>query len=337
MDTTQVKSFWQRPEGTTGKILVGLMIALASVGFIHFNVMGILAQLAADTFKLMISLCGIAFVGMVVTAKRPRTLLFYALQSLSRAITRNFVEIDPVGILRAFVKDMETKRQTVKKATESMMMVRQKATQQRNLKEKEMMDALKLAEAAQQIGNVEKFKETTERAGRRQARIGQLDENITFANDSIQTLQRVDRVIEYHINNATDEADDLESDNELAIQMLAASHAANEALGDSDKLDVRDMARDVIIDKTAKAKASVEALMENTRSMQGDMDLNNIALMQDGMRKLQQLREGVGKEEQAALLSGGKKPLQATARVLTNGAQDGTVNATNRWANRLNK
>jgi hypothetical protein len=333
MDTTQVKTFWQRPEGTTGKILVGLAIALGAFGFIHFNVMGILATLAYQGMKLVYSLAAIGLLGMVVTAKRPRTLLFYAFESLSRAITRNFVEIDPVGILRSFVRDMESKRQTVKKAIESMMAVRQKAAAQRDQKQKEMVDAIKNASAAQTIGNLEKLRELTERAGRRKATIERLDESIVFAGDSIATLQRVDRVIEYHINTSKDEADELEQNNEMALAELAATHAANEALGDTDKLNVRDMARDVINDRTAKARASVEALMENTRSIQGDMDLSNMAQMQEGMRMLQQLQASVSGAEADQI--GGKKPVQATARVLTGGTENVTVIA-NRWADRLN-
>lgn len=335
MDTNnQLKSFWQRPEGTTGKVLV--VGALALLGFLVFHFMGAISDFLVDTMRAAYAGAALLVLGFIVTSKRMRTLLFYALETISSTITKVFVEIDPVGILRAFVKDMQEKRKTVSKAIEAMMGVKNKSVEQKKLKTKEMNDALKLADAAQQVGNMEKLQELTERVGRRQKRISQLDENIQFSDESIEALKRVDRVIEYHINNATDEADDMESDYDLAIQTIAATHAANEALGDTDKLTVRNMAVDVIRDKVATATASVDRLLETTRSVQGEMDLSQLSLMQDGVKKLNELRAGVQEQEQEALRAGGKKPLQASARVLTPGEMNTTiVPSGNRWADRL--
>jgi hypothetical protein len=330
METPQksLVDFWKRPEGTAAKVIVAGLVLGGVVLFAHF--LPFLIALAENTLYLAGLLGLIGLLGIIVTAERPRTLLFFALQMISRAITRCFVNIDVETILRAFVSDMKKQRVKVTTAITAMMGVRQKSKAKKSLKEKEMADFIRLADVAT---NDEKLNELTEKIGRRQRAIEQSDENIAFADETIAALQRVDRVIEYHINNSEDEMNELLEDNEMALQMLAATHAAGAVLGESDKLEIRNMAADVIRDRSAKARGEVESLLESTRSVQGEIDLNQLALRADGKAKLAALKAELNKAETQSLAP---KKATATARVLTEGPAGVTVTASpNRWANRL--
>jgi phage shock protein A len=322
METTNTKSFWQRPEGLTAKVILGAIAVLfAATGFVYLNtILEFLITLATNTIHLAI-LAGILIGGyMLVTSERVSTLFFYGLQMISRSLTAMFVDIDPVAILKSFIRDMKKKLEVVDNAVTQMMAARQKLTQQRQQKDREMREALRLAEAAEQTGNEEKLAELTEKVGRRQKAIETLDGGIAFTTETIDALQRVKRVVEYHIANSEDEMNELASQNEAALAITMGVDAAREALGDTDKLEVRNMAADVIRDRISKATGQVESLMQSTKSVQGEIDLTQMAFRADGRAKLDELRAKVQKVEiqQAsspkAIGAGAAQPLQLPAQ-----------------------
>lgn len=319
------KEFWNRPEGTTAKILLAVF-GLASAAAIYIKVLPFLLTMVWGTIQLAIGAGIIAAIWFMLNSKRVHSLFFLAISAVSRYITSIFVNIDPVGILKDFVKDMKRKRGEVQTAIVAMRGVRHKSEQARREKEREMEEALKLAQVAQEHGNEEKVNELAERAMRRQRAIESLVANIAFATETLDALQKVDRVIEYHINNSEDEIKTLETDNELALQTLAATKAAGAVLGDSDLKDIKNMAVDVIRDRVARATGEVENLLATTRSVQGEIDLKQLALRSEGRAKLAQLQAATAKAEV------GKG---STPKALGAGAAQ-PISTTNKWANRIN-
>lgn len=330
MDMTNLNvgsDFWNRPEGKTAKYFI-LPAVIGVIGVALYKLLPFLITLMENMLYAGFLGGTILAIGWLLTSDWGRTRIFYVLQMISRALTSLFVNIDPVAILEAFSKDLKNKRKEVSGAITNMMGVRQKSMAARKTKVKEMDEAMRLADAAEQIGNEEKINEMAEKIARRQKAVEQLDENIAFADQTIEALNRIDRVIEYHINNSDDEKNELINNNELALKMIVATSAAKEVLGDSEKLDIRNMARDVILDRTAKAKGEVEHILQSTKSLQGEMDLNQLALRTEGRAKLAQLREAVQKAETGqgvkSLSSGAAKPIAGKA-------------SENVWAKRLQK
>jgi len=346
MDSTTKTSFWQRPEGTTGKLLIGAIVA--GIGYAAYVFLPFLITLAQNTLYLGFLVGVIAALYYIVfVAERPRTLLFFALQGISRWLTSFVVAVDPVGILQSFIKDMQNKRKDVVVAIKGMEQLRSKVRQQINLKTKERDDAAQMALAAKkrleqggldasQISGLQiKLQEYAERVGRRDKAINTLQTYAQQAEQGITALTRIDNVIQYHISNSTDEMEELKTDNELALMSLAATRAANDALGDSDKLDVKSMAVDVIRDRTAKATSEVEHLIESTRSIQGDMDLEKLAVSTAGMQRIMELNQRISQAESEATL-----PRQAKARVLSSGTVTDSAPVAptqNQWAELLKK
>jgi hypothetical protein len=313
MDTqSSIKSFWERPEGTTGKVVIGAVVAVGAFALYHF--LPFLITLAENTIYLGVLIGILALMYMIATSTRVKSLVFYGFNMICRSITSVFVNLDPVAILEAFVRDMKNKRKVVQQAIESMMAVRNKSEQARRQKAKEMEEAMRMATVAESQPNMEeKVEELTAKIGRREQAVNALQTNVDFANETIATLQRIDRVIEYHINNSADEAEQLKQDNDMALSMLQATAAANEALGDTDKLDVRNMAAEVIRGRVAKATAEVENLLNATRSVQGEMDLSKLTLQANGRVKLDELRNKLKSAESGTSLTSGAAPVYLPA------------------------
>lgn len=298
MDTNNNKiSFWQRPEGTTGKIILGALFAAGAWAFIHYEVLTFLIGLATDTLHLMFLVGIIGAVAYTVMAERPRTLLRYILEMVSRQITSLAVDIDPVSILTTFVKDMKKKRETISDAITQMRGARAKIANMITQKDREMNEAIKMADAAQSRGDQMKLDFFTEKAGSREQQIENYKGQLANADETIETMTRVDEIIEFHINRSEDQLEQLRSDNEVALSMLAATKAAKGALGDSDMAEVRDLAVQAVRDRVAKATGEVESLMQNTKSLQSEMDYTKLAFRADGQKRLAELKAKINRVE----------------------------------------
>ncbi|MBZ5523050.1 MAG: hypothetical protein LAP21_12500 [Acidobacteriia bacterium] len=100
-----LKSFWQRPEGTLGKIvLVGAAIA-AGWGFIQL--LPFLIAAAASTLQLALLVGALVLFLAIVTNHRVITLGKLIFQSAMRYLTGLFIELDPIGILKNYIAEMK--------------------------------------------------------------------------------------------------------------------------------------------------------------------------------------------------------------------------------------
>ena len=105
------KSFWGRPEGTTGWILMIAAIAVAVYfsGIIIPFIIGLLANLVG-----MCILGGIVLaVAYVIFDPKMRATFFYAFKLLCRAITSLVITIDPIGIAKERIAQMKKKLEEV--------------------------------------------------------------------------------------------------------------------------------------------------------------------------------------------------------------------------------
>jgi phage shock protein A len=100
-----LKNFWQRPEGTAGKVILVLGGTAAAYGFVQL--LPFLIAAATDTLHLAVLIGGMLVFIFIVTDKRVRTLASLIFQSVMRYLTGLFIELDPIGILRNYIGEMK--------------------------------------------------------------------------------------------------------------------------------------------------------------------------------------------------------------------------------------
>jgi phage shock protein A len=100
-----LKNFWQRPEGTVGKVALVLGGIAAAYGFVQ--VLPFLIAAATDTLHLALLIGAILVFLFIVTDKRVRTLAKVVFQSIMRYLTGLFIELDPIGILKNYIGEMK--------------------------------------------------------------------------------------------------------------------------------------------------------------------------------------------------------------------------------------
>ena len=299
---TTADSFWKRPEGTTGKLLILAMLAGAGVGL--YKLLPYLITIAENT--LYLGALGVALFAFyaLVTSPRVHSLIFYAFAMVSRAITSNFVDIDPVAILESFTAQMKKRRKQVEESIVSIMGVIRTLQNEIAQANKEMVQALKLADAASMINNEDDLSAQTEIAGRRENTIAQYTQTLHDVNEVLDALRKVKSRADYHITTSEDEVRDLTRKNEIAKETRKATKAANAIFGDTDLFAVRNMAADRIRERYDGALGELDGYIEMAKNIDSEIDLNRAVFQSEGKKRLAELRAKLAKAEPAQLTSG---------------------------------
>ncbi len=104
-----LKSFWQRPEGTLGKIILvlgGIGLVWGAATFLT-PILAALAALTASVLTLGVTIAALLLFLYIVTNKRVLTLGKVIFQSAMRFLTGLFIELDPIGILKNYIAEMK--------------------------------------------------------------------------------------------------------------------------------------------------------------------------------------------------------------------------------------
>lgn len=113
-----VKSFWERPEGTTGMFGIaalglGAWFALPFLTKLAWSVAGFIGGLVGIAVNVALLIVMGAVIGallFVLSDKRFRVLTSYLYKSGMRWLTGKFVEIDPIGIMKSYIDSMNEKK-----------------------------------------------------------------------------------------------------------------------------------------------------------------------------------------------------------------------------------
>ena len=100
-----LKNFWQRPEGTVGKVVLVLAGIAAAYGFVQ--ILPFLIAAAANTLQLAILIAATLVFIFIVTDRRVWGLGKLVFQSAMRYLTGLFIELDPIGILKNYIAEMK--------------------------------------------------------------------------------------------------------------------------------------------------------------------------------------------------------------------------------------
>src|SRR5215472_1558107 len=100
-----LKNFWQRPEGTVGKVVLVLAGIAAAYGFVQ--ILPFLIAAAANTLQLAILIGAILLLIFIVTDRRVWGLGKLIFQGAMRYLTGLFIELDPSGILKNYIAEMK--------------------------------------------------------------------------------------------------------------------------------------------------------------------------------------------------------------------------------------
>lgn len=300
------KSFWKKPEGVTGAIIMGGLII--GGGLLLFNILPALVAAAQSTLYLAGMLLALGVIIYMVLDPKMRNLVWYMYKSVMRWITGLFVQIDPIGILKSYVEDLKNNLRKMNKQ------ISQLRGQMHKLKEiiynnkKSIESNLNLASKAKQKNKKAQVILKSRKAGR-------LKESNMRLEDLYKKMEVLYRVLTKMYENSEVMMEDIKDQVEVKEQERKAIHASHSAMksamniisGNKDQRAMFDMALEAIADDVSQKVGEMERFMDMSSSFMDSVDLQNGVFEEEGMKMLEKWeKEGVslilGEEKETLVL-----------------------------------
>jgi hypothetical protein len=282
----QLKSFWSKKEGTTGMIVLALLIAAGVFGL--SAILPWLITLLQNTVHAIVLFITVGVLVYIVTDRRVRNLAKYFFKSIMRAITGIFITIDPIGILKNYLSDLEG---NIREMSEQLGALRgQMRALQEEMKKNEQVreESLKAAKIAQEKGKKSAFVLKARKAGRLQ------DSNLTYKNlyVKMETLYRVlSKMLEaaqFWYEDLSDEVDVKVRERKMIQQGYSVFKKAQKVIqGDPDAKELFDQTLEFMAEDYGQKLGEIEHFMDISQGFIESVDIQNGIYEEDALKELE--------------------------------------------------
>ena len=287
------KSFWKKPEGVTGTIVLGGL--LVGGGFLLYTFLPALVALTSNILYLSLMLLALGAIIYMVLDPKMRNLVGYMYKSVMRWITGMFVQIDPIGILKSYVEDLKNNLRKMNKQISQLRGQMHKLKESIVINQRSIESNLSLASKAQQKNKKSQVILKSRKAGR-------LKESNVRLEDLYKKMEVLYRVLVKMYENSEIMMEDIKDQVEVKEQERKAIHASHSAMksamsiisGDKDQRAMFDMALEAIADDVSQKVGEMERFMDMSSSFMDSVDLQNGVFEEEGMKMLEKWeKEGV--------------------------------------------
>lgn len=280
------KSFWGRPEGKTG--LLFLLAVLAGIGYVVVKFLPQILAFASSLLGLVVTLLVLGAIIYMVLDPKMRTLINYMYKSAMRKITGIFITIDPIGILKNYVEDLQD---NLKKMGEQIGLLRGQIRKLKTIQEENSTEIdynMKLAQKAREQG----IEKQMLLSSRKAARLKESNEKYAVLEHKMNILYRVLTKMYQNSEILLEDTKDQVKLKEEERKAIRSSHGAmksamNIISGNADKRAMFDQALEVIADDVAMKVGEMERFMEMSSSFMDSVDLQNGVFEEQGLQMLE--------------------------------------------------
>lgn len=291
----QPKSFWKRPEGVTGfLILAGLLIG---GGYLAFKALPFLISLTSNVVFLGGLLLVLGAIIYVILDPKMRTICWYMYKSAMRWLTSLFVKIDPIGILKSYVEDLKDNLGKMNKQITRLRSQMHLLKEQIHNNKKQIDESLNQAEEAKNEDKQNILVLKSRHAGR-------LKESNLKLEDLYAKMNILYKVLARMYENSEVLSEDISSQVKIKEEERNAIHASYSAMksamsvisGDKDKRALFDESLEALTDDISGKVGEIEQFMELSENFMASVDLQNGVFEVEGIKMLEKWEtEGVSK------------------------------------------
>lgn len=296
----QRKSFWSKPEGVTGTVvLAGLLLG---GGYLLYKNLPWILSLTSNLIYLSGMLLVLGAIIYMVLDPKMRTLIGYMYKSIMRWVTGVFVTIDPIGILKNYIDELE---KNLSKMSEQIGVLKGQIRKlQTNVSEnsREIESQLRMAQVARNQNQEAQMVLATRKA----ARLQDTNEKYQHLLSKMDILSKVLTKMYQNSEILLEDTRDQVKLKEQERKAIRASHSAmksamNVISGNADQRILFDQALEHIAEDVAYKVGEMERFMELSENFMSSVDLQNGVFEEEGLKMLQQYEE-----KSKLLLMGGK-------------------------------
>ena len=301
------RSFWQRPEGKTGALVLALILAAVIFGAI--NLWPIIVGAFSSGIGLAVILISLGLVLYMALDPKMRNLIWYFYKKSMRWITGIFVKIDPISILKTYISDL---KDNLKKMHRQIAQLRGQMHQLQEI----IYNNNKNIQA-----NIEQASEARERDKRnvmilKTRKAGRLKDSNMRLEDMYNRMEILYRVLRRMYENSEILLEDLKDQVFLKDQerkAILASHTAMRSAmdvvkGDGDKKEMFDRALEAVADDVSQKVGEMEEFMLMSEDFMNSIDIQNGVFEEKGLQLLEKWEQDsdsllLGEEKDDLLLS----------------------------------
>jgi hypothetical protein len=287
MSEISPKSFWKKPEGITGAIVITSVIL--GIGYVLTTALAsVLSFFISTTLGSVVGLFGLGLVIYMALDNKARSLVAYMFKSSMRWLTSLFVKIDPISILNGYVAELKANLKQMRKQIYKLRSQKHKLKEMILNNEKEINSNLTQAQSAKESKEDAQMILKSRKAGRLQESNMKLDE-------LYRKMEILDRVLNKMYQNSVILAEDIEdqvSIKEIERKAILASHSAMKSAmsvikGDKDKKEMFDTALEAIADDVSNKVGEMENFMSMSENFMQSIDLQNGVFEEEGLKMLE--------------------------------------------------
>lgn len=281
------KSFWKRPEGVTGTIFLAALVLGA--GYLIFANLAAIIALMQNVLYLSLMLAALGVIVYMILDPKMRNLIWYMYKSVMRAVTGMFVQLDPIGILKSYVEDLEDNLQKMRKQIGLLRGQMRKIQGLMEQNTKEIDNNLALAQAARDKGKDQQMVLSSRKA----ARLKDSNQKYQVLYNKMEVMYRILNKMHQNSEILLEDTRDQVKLKEQERKAIRASHSAMKSAmsvisGDPDKRAMFDMAMENITEDVANKVGEMERFMEMSASFMDSVDLQNGVFEEKGLAMLEE-------------------------------------------------
>lgn len=316
MEDRSTKSFWEKKEGTTGM----LVLALGAVG-LYFAAPTLITfanrmtELIGSVAAMTVAGVGLFILLNIVFNSKVQTLVRYGFKSVMRWLTKWFVEIDPIGIMKNYVDELVGKREVMAQSRDKLKGQITVLTRQIDSNASDYEKSMSMAAIANKQGNAGQFKVQANQAGRMEKL------NKESLVPLLTQLQLHLRAIDKYYEVTGTVIDDLRNEvkaREIERKMILASHSAMKAAkailsGGTDAKELFDQAMEFVVEDFGMKMGEIDSFIENSKGFVEGLDMQNGVYEAEALKKLQAWEA----KADSILLGNGKAQLLENSAVVS--------------------
>lgn len=308
----KIKSFWEKPEGTTGMIV--LVTAILGGGYALFTILPIIIALLANTFIALAMLAGLGIITALGANVQFRRLIAYSFKSLMRNLTSLFITIDPIGILENIKDDVKNGMEEMSEQINNL------GTQLRQLagtiagNEAKRVESLSMAKQAKQREKSALFILQARKAGRLQKSnltLQQLYNKMELLYRGLRKMYEVSAVV---FADMEDEIDVRTREREALLAGYSAFKNARAIMsGQTSQRELYDQTLEYLVADSSRKYGEIEEFLDVSRTFIESIDLQNgiyeedaVMMIEDWERKSESIL--IGPEEKRLLIEHTQDP-----------------------------
>ncbi|MCB9497190.1 MAG: hypothetical protein H6686_09945 [Fibrobacteria bacterium] len=302
----KMKSFWERPEGTTGAfVLVG---GMSLVGYGLYKFLPFIISILENTLYAVFLGVALFAVMYVLLDKRFQTLVAAMFKSVMRWITGIFITIDPIGIIKNYLETLEGNLAQMKQQLGRLKGEMKKLQMKIQENQRMMQSNLKTASAAKESGNTGVMVLQTRKAGRLQDSNLTLQGLLTKMEALYRVLFKMCEVSEILVEDVRDQIQVKEAEyNAMKAGYSAFKSALKIINGGTDEKALFDQTMQYLADDLGAKVGEIETFMEMSQGFLNSVDVQQGVFTSEGMDMLEKWEK-----QTESLMLGNEKTLLLT-------------------------